>query len=144
MIHTVKDFPIYHHYLTSILLEVGLAEGAYSQLLENVSEYCVTGRCECGDETCNTVHLKSESLRGREGTYCFGFNVGYVIFNFYDDGVLEVESLADCIERNFPFKQELDDVFGSKDVKYDDTFAQLVVKKFMRTLKRVDVETVVV
>ena len=72
----VQDLPIYHRYLASILIKVGLAEGTYSHILNLVGEYDVTGRCECGDETCATVYINSDSLIGKDGTYCFGFNMG--------------------------------------------------------------------
>ena len=48
MTHTVKDFPIFQRYLPSILLKVGLADGAYSHVLEIVGDYKVAGRCEWG------------------------------------------------------------------------------------------------
>ncbi len=99
----VKQFQIFHRYLASILLKVGLAEGSLAHVLETVGEYTVTGRCECGEETCNTVYMSSKSLVGRDGTYCHGFNIGYIIFSFYKDGFFQLESLADSAENNYPF-----------------------------------------
>ena len=144
MTRSIKDFPIYHHYLARILLKVGLAEGSYADTLKKVAEYAVTGRCGCGSETCSTIELSSDSLIGKDGTYCFGFNIGYVIFNFFDDGVLQVESLADRVENNFPFKQELDDVFGGNKVAYGDGYAQGVVEEFVGRLERCDVERIAI
>ena len=137
---SVADMPIYHHYLASILLKVGLVEGTYAQIMEQIGNYTVTGRCKCGDKTCNTVHLKTESPIKTDDTYCFGFNIGYIIFNFYDDGALEVESLADSEKHNFPFRQELELAFAGEKIKYDDaSYAANIVQKFMQELKRSDV-----
>jgi len=142
MIHTVKNFPIFHRYLASILLKVGLAEGSYSHILETVGEYTVTGRCECGnetdEETCNTMYMESDSLVGRDGTYCHGFNIGYIIFSFYKDGFFQLESLADRPEENFPFFQEIRDVLAGRSVSYDEGYAERVVEEFVEGLEKVD------
>ncbi len=83
MNYTVKDFPIYHRYLASLLLRVGLADGSYSHILKTVGEYTVTGRCECGQSTCNTMYMQSDSLVGRDGAFATPFNIAWIIINFY-------------------------------------------------------------
>ena len=122
MTHKVKQFPIFHRYLASILLRVGLAEGSLSYILKKIGEYTVTGICECGEETCNTVKMRSDSLIGKDGAFANPFNIAWIIINFYpDDGGLEVESLADREECNFPFKQEIRTVLSGGKVGYGDT-----------------------
>jgi hypothetical protein len=139
----VKQFPIYHYYLASILLEVKLAEEPLAHLLDTVGEYTVTGRCECGDETCSTMYMKSDSLVGKDGTYCFGFNIGFIIFSFYKDGFFMLESLADNVSKyNYPFSQEIRCVLAGRTVFYDDAYAKIAVDYFMEGLKRVDVERI--
>lgn len=145
MIFKVRDFLIFHRYLASILLRVGLAEGSYAHILETVGEYTVTGRCECGDETCSTMYMKSESLVGKDGsTYCHGFNIGFIIFSFYkEDGFFMLESLCDDIsENNYPFSQEIRDVLAGRTVFYDDAYAKIAVDYFMEKLKRQEVHKI--
>ena len=134
MTHKVKQFKIYHQYLASILLRVGLAEGSYSHILETVGEYTVTGRCECGEKTCNTVYMSSESLTGKDGAFANPFNIAWIIINFYPDGRMEVESLADREECNFPFRQEIRTVLSGEKLDYRDTYAEQVVDAFMKKL----------
>ena len=136
MTYIVKDFPVFHRYLASILLEVKHAEGSLSHIMEKVGEYTVTGRCTCGEETCNTMYMDSESLVGKDGTYCFGFNIGFIIFSFYKDGFFQLESLADRSENNYPFYQEIRDVLGGKKVEYDVGFVEEVVESFMSELQQ--------
>jgi hypothetical protein len=139
----VKQFPIYHYYLASILLEVKLAEEPLAHLLDTVGEYTVTGRCECGENTCNTMYMQSDSLVGKDGTYCFGFNIGFIIFSFYKDGFFMLESLADNLsEFNYPFYQEIREILAGRTVFYDDAYAKVAVEYFMEGLKRVDVERI--
>ncbi len=144
MTFKVKDFPIYNLFLTSILQRVGLAEGSYSNIFNTVGSYTVTGRCKCGDDTCNTLHLHSESLIGKNDTYCYGFNIGYIIFNFYKDGALHIESLADRPDLNYPFKDEIVDVLGGKKLEYDENYADSVIEEFMEELQTVEVKRIAV
>ncbi len=144
MTYKVYNFPIFHRYLASILQRVGLAEGSYSDTLNTVGSYTVTGRCECGDDTCNTLHLHSNLLVGKDGTYCYGFNIGYIIFNFYKDGALHIESLADRPDFNYPFKDEIVDVLGGKKLEYDENYADSVIEEFMEKLQTVEVRRIAV
>lgn len=144
MIYKVHDFPIFHRYISLIIQRVGLTEGSYSDTLNTIGEYTVTGRCKCGDDTCNTLHLHSDTLTGKNDTYCYGFNIGYIIFNFYKDGALHIESLADSTDYNFPFKQEVIDVFGGMILDYNEDYADSVVEEFMERLETVEVERIAV
>ena len=130
----VKNFPIFHRYLASILLKVGLAEGSYSHILETVGDYDFIGRCECGEITCCTVRMRSDSLIGKDGAFAFPFNIAWIIINFYKDGGFEVESLADRAECNFPFKQEIQTVLNGGTLEYDENYAEGVVEEFMEKL----------
>lgn len=134
MTHTVKDFPIFHHYLASILLRVKLAEGSLPHILKTVGEYTVTGKCECGEKTCNTVYMSSDSLVGKDGAFARPFNIAWIIINFYKDGGLEVESLADREELNFPFREEIRTVLSGGKVYYDENYVEHVVEEFMEKL----------
>ena len=137
MTQKVKQFPIFHHYLASILLRVKLAEGSLSHILETVGEYTVTGKCECGDETCCTVKMRSDSLIGKDGAFAFPFNIAWVIINFYSaDGGFEVESLADREDLNFPFRDEIRTVLSGGKVKYSENYAEEVVDAFMEKLEK--------
>ncbi len=136
MNHTVKNFPIFHRYLASILLEVKLAEGSYSHILETVGEYYVDDYCHCGDPLCSTVEIRSESLIGKDGAFANPFNIAWIIINFYTDGRMEVESLADREECNFPFRQEIRTVLSGEKVGYGDAYAEEVVDAFMKKLKK--------
>ena len=134
MTHKVKQFPIFHRYLASILLRVKLAEGSLSHILKTVGEYTVTGRCECGEITCCTVRMRSDSLIGRDGAFAFPFNIAWIIINFYKDGVFEIESLADRAECNFPFREEIQKVLNGGTLAYDENYAEEVVEEFMEKL----------
>ncbi len=137
--YKVLDFPIFHNYLAKLLLHVGLADADFSHVFYTVGEYTVSGRCECGEDTCNTMYMQSESLVGKDGAYCCGFKNCYIILNFYKDGFFQVESLADSVEDNFPFYQEIRDVLAGRTVFYDDAYAKIVIDDFMGKLKRCDV-----
>jgi hypothetical protein len=139
MIFKVRDFLIFHRYLASILLKVGLAEESYSHMLETVGEYIVDDYCRCGDPLCSTVNLKSKSLVGKDGAFANAFNLAWVIINFYPDGKMEIENLAVNEDCNFPFKKEIVDVFAGKKLGYDLIDAQIVVDEFMNKLKRCDI-----
>ncbi len=130
----VQDFPIFHRYLASILLKVKLAEGSLSHIMNKVGEYTVTGRCECGEETCNTMYMSSDSLIGKDGAFPIPFNIAWIIINFYKDGRLEVESLADREEFNFPFREEIQTVLNGGTLDYDEKYAKEVVESFMKKL----------
>ena len=134
MIYTVKDFPIFHRYLASILLRVKLAEGSLSHILKTVGEYTVTGKCECGEKTCCTVYMSSESLIGRDGAFAFPFNIAWIIINFYKDGGFEVESLADREELNFPFREEIRKVLSGEKLEYSENYVEHIVEEFMEKL----------
>ena len=136
MTHSLINFPIFHRYLASILLKVGLAEGSLSSIMDQVGEYTVTGRCQCGDITCCTVMMRSDSLNGKEGAFAFPFNIAWIIINFYTDGSFEVESLADREECNFPFRQEIQTVLNGEKLEYDYSYAEEVVDTFMKKLKK--------
>ncbi len=142
MNHTVKDFPIFHRYLASILLEVKLAEGSFAHIMEKVGEYTVTGRCNCGDETCNTVRMRSDTLIGRDGAFANPFNIAWIIINFYKDGGFEVESLADREECNFPFREEVRTVLSVGKVDYEAGYADKVVERFMEKLVKQEAQKI--
>lgn len=147
MIYKVKQFPIFSRYLASILLEVGLAEGEYAKILNTVGEFLVEDYCRCGDEECNTLFMRSDSLLGRDGAYCFSFNVGHIIINFMTDGRFHVESLQSLRTKDhfrFPFREEIKDVFSGKVLDYDGDDAQTVVDEFMGGLERKEVKRIVV
>ena len=135
MTYTVKDFPIFHRYLASILLRVKLAEGSLSHILKTVGEYTVTGRCECGDETCNTVYMKSDSLLGKDGAFGFPFNIAWITINFVKDGGFGIENLADREECNFPFRDEVRAVLNGEKVEYSENYVEEVVDAFMEKLE---------
>ena len=134
MTYYVKNSPIFHRYLASILLKVGLAEGSLSNIMGQVGEYILLNRCTCGDETCCTVRMRSDSLIGKDGAFAFPFNIAWIIINFYKDGGFEVESLADRAESNFPFKQEIQTVLNGGTLEYDGSHAEEVVEEFMDKL----------
>jgi len=134
MSYKVKQFPIFHRYLASILLRVKLAEGSLSHIMGKVGEYTVTGKCECGETTCSTVKMSSPSLIGKDGAFACPFNLGWIIINFYTDGGMEVESLATREDCNFPFRQEIRTVLNGEKLKYGDAYAKEVVEKFMDKL----------
>jgi diguanylate cyclase (GGDEF)-like protein/hemerythrin-like metal-binding protein len=118
MIFKVRDFPIFHRYLAAILLEVGLADGLYSHNLKLIGEYTVADYCRCDDPLCSTVNLNSMSLVGKDGAFANAFNKGWVIINFYPDGKMEIENLADNEDCNFPFQMEIVNVFARKALEY--------------------------
>lgn len=134
MTHKVKQFPIFHRYLASILLRVKLAEGTLSHILKTVGKYNVTGKCECGENTCCTVYMSSKSLIGKDGAFAFPFNIAWIIINFYKDGRLEVESLADKEDCNFPFRDEIQAVLSGEKVEYSEGYIEEVVDGFMKKL----------
>lgn len=138
----VKDFPIFHRYLASILLKVGLAEGSYSHILETVGDYEVIGRCECGEITCCTVRMRSDSLIGKDGAFAFPFNIAWIIIDFNKDGGFEVESLADRPECNFPFREEIQTVLNGGTLEYDENYAEGVVEEFMEKLVKQEARTI--
>ncbi|MFC1830499.1 hypothetical protein ACFL0S_00565 [Thermodesulfobacteriota bacterium] len=140
--YKVKDFLIFHRYLARILLKIGLAEGSYDHILETVGEYTVTGICKCGEKTCNTVKMRSDSLIGKDGAFANPFNIAWIIINFYPDGGFEVESLADREECSFPFRQELRDVMGGKTPYYNAADAEIVVELFMEKLQLQKIKTI--
>jgi len=138
----VKNFPIFHRYLASILLKVGLAEGSYSHILETVGDYDFIGRCECGEITCCTVRMRSVSLIGKDGAFAFPFNIAWIIINFYKDGRMEVESLADREDCNFPFRDEIRAVLNGEKLEYDENYAEEVVDSFMDKLLMQEARTI--
>lgn len=138
----VQDFPIFHRYLASILLKVKLADGTYSHILKTVGEYSVTGRCECGEDTCNTMYMKSDSLVGKDGAFAHAFTTCWIVINFYPDGIMEIENLAGNQDCNFPFKQEILDVFAGIELGYDSSDAEKIVEEFMSKLKRQEVQKI--
>jgi len=134
--YKVENFPVFHRYLAAMLLKIGLAEGDYFKVLDIVGQYTVKDYCHCGDEICSTVYMWSETLDGKDALLYYPFNMGIVIINFFPDGRFDVESLADSTAFNFPFRQELRDVFAGKKPDYDDVHAQEVVDAFMQRLKQ--------
>ena len=142
MTYLVNDFPIFHRYLASILLKVGLAEGSLSNIMDRVGEYVVTERCTCGEITCCTVRMRSDSLKGKDGAFAFAFNIGWIIFNFYSSGGFEVESLAGREEFNFPFKDEIQAVLDGEELDYDGSHAEEVLDSFMDKLVTQEARTI--
>ena len=52
---------------------------------------------------------------------------------------MEVESLADREECNFPFRQEIRTVLSGEKLGYDGAYAQSVVDGFMERLEKCEV-----
>ncbi len=138
----VKQFPIFHRYLASILLEVKLAEGSFAHVLDTVGEFSLENYCRCGDPLCSTVKMTSTKWKGRNETFAFAYKTGWIIISFYGENRIDVESLADSEKFNYPFRSELRHVFDGKELKYDDAYAEKVVEDFMIKLERCDVERV--
>ena len=78
--------------------------------------------------------MSSDSMIGKDGAFASPFNIAWIIINFYPDGGMEVESLADREECNFPFRQEIRTVLTGEKLDYGDTYAEEVVDTFMKKL----------
>jgi hypothetical protein len=69
----------------------------------------------------------SPTLVNRTGAFPNTFTTCWIIINFYPDGKMEIENLADREEWNFPFRQEILDQFLGKELGYDSAYAENIV-----------------
>ena len=103
--------------------------------------YNIDNYCRCEDPLCSTVKMSSPALIGKDGAFANAFNIAWVIINFFPDGKMEIENLADrgC---DFPFRQEIRNIFSGVKMEYDDNHASEIVDVFMAKLERQEVRRI--
>jgi len=145
--YRIKEFPIFHHFFTTLLIRENLTKLNYEDLLCQVGDYEVEEYCSCTEESCASVDLKGnlEAELDENKTIMLEYKNCLIILHFHIDGKIEMENLGD-FPYFFPFRQELRDVFSSKRLTYgnDEYMAKKVVENFFSNLTAVSDEDRVV
>lgn len=104
--YLLNDTPIFLEFLNKFLDLAGFE--FKNKKIEN--RLFLHSKCNCGDENCATVYLKSKKLfkKNDEGVYIIETNKGFFYVHILKDGFFEFEALR---YTGFPYKEEVDKFF---------------------------------
>lgn len=140
----VKDFPIFHHFFTTLLIREKIADNDYEELFEHVGEYEVLNYFASTLKLYASVLMKRDmsntDLKEEDGFFQY-YNNGIVSLGLLTDGHIKLECVG-CFPYLYPYSAEVPDVLSGNKATYTEGDPQKCADHFFEHFIPIDPDDV--
>ena len=140
----VKEFPIFHHFFTTLLIRQKIADNDYEELFEHVGEHEVLDYSASTLKVYASVLMKRDmsntDLKEDDGFFQY-YNNGIVSLRLFTDGHIELDCVG-YFPYLYPYSAEVPDVLSGNKTTYTEGDPQSCVDYFFEHFIPVDADDV--